>query len=184
MSDSLQAAEMPKLDAFDEEFGQEPAASARGRRRTIIRRLVMLAVLILGAGAVAALAFAWSSADGRLRLELQSIAPSPRTVAREAADEEIDRPRRRMDELESEVRELTRARQQADETIAALQATEKEMRNQLPPPMYWYSNPAALNPSIAHQSEPGGVALPSPRPTTPRRDARDVRGRQAPPAPQ
>jgi len=183
MSDSLQAAEMPKLDAFDEEFGQEPDAIARRRRRTIVRRLVMLAVLVIGAGAVAALAFAWSSADGRLRLELQSIAPSPRTVAREAAEEEIERLRRRMDELESEIRELTQARQQADVTIAALQAAEKETRKQLPPPMYWYSNPMALNPSIAHHSEPAGVA-PSPRPTTPRRDARDVRGRPAPPAPQ
>jgi hypothetical protein len=184
MSDSLQAAEMPKLDAFDEEFGQEPGAIARRRRHTIVRRLVMLAVLVIGVGAVAALAFAWSSADGRLRLELQSIAPSPRSAAREAAEEEIDRLRRRMDELESEVRDLTQARQQADETIVALQAAEKETRNQLPPPMYWYSNPAALNPSIAHQSGPGGVVPPSSRPTTPRRDARDVRGRTAPPAPQ
>jgi hypothetical protein len=184
MSDSLQAAEMPKLDAFDEEFGQDPVAVARVRRGKIARRLVMLAVVVLCAGAIAALGFAWSSADGRLRLELQSIAPSPRTVAREGAEEEIDRLRRRMDELEGEVRELTQARQQADDTIATLQAAEKETHNQLPPPVYWYSNPAALNLSIAHQSEPGGVALPSPRPTTPRRDARDARGRQSPPAPQ
>jgi threonine dehydrogenase-like Zn-dependent dehydrogenase len=183
MSDSLQAAEMPKLDAFDEEFGQDPVAVASVRRGKIVRRLVMLAVVVLCAGAIAALAFAWSSADGRLRLELQSIAPSPRTVAREGSEEEIDRLRRRMDELEGEVRELTQARQQADDTIAALQAVEKETHNQ-PPPIYWYSNPAALNLSIAHQSEPGGVALPSPRPTTPRRDARDARGRQSPPAPQ
>src|SRR5437762_3122236 len=166
MSGSLQAAEMPKLDSFDEEFGQDPIAVAGVRRRTIVRRLVMLTIVALCAGAIAALAFAWSSADGRLRLELQSIAPAPRTVAREGAEEEIDRLRRRMDELESEVRELTQARQQADDTIAALQAAEKETRDQLPPPEHWYSNPAALNPSIAHQSGPGGVALPSPRPTT------------------
>jgi TolA-binding protein len=184
MSDSLQAAEMPKLDAFDEEFGQDPVAVARVRRGKIARRLVMLAVVVLCAATIAALAFAWSSADGRLRLEMQSIAPSPRTVAREGAEEEIDRLRRRMDELEGEVRELTQARQQADDTIAALQTAEKETRNQLPPPVYWYSNPVALNLSIAHQPEPGGVALPSPRPTTPRRDVRDIRGRQAPSAPQ
>jgi uncharacterized protein HemX len=182
MSDSLQAAEMPKLDAFDEEFGQDPVALTSVRRRKIVRRLVMLAVLILGAGAVAALVFAWSSADGRLRLELQSIIAPPQTVAREGAEEEIDRLRRRMDELESEIRELTQARQQADETIAALQET----LSQVPPPAYWYSDPAALNPSIAHHSESPGVALPSPRPTTPRRDARDVRSRERPtiPAPQ
>jgi len=178
MSDSLQAAEMPKLDAFDEEFGQDPVAVAGVRRRTIVRRLVMVAIVALCAGAIAVLVFAWSSADGRLRLELQSIASAPRTVAREAAEEEIDRLRRRMDELESEVRALTQARQQADDTIATLQA-EKEAHDHPPPAEHWYSNPAALNPSIAHQSGPGGVA-----PTTPRRDARDVRGRQAPPGPQ
>jgi septal ring factor EnvC (AmiA/AmiB activator) len=184
MSDSLQAAEMPKLDAFDEEFGQDPVAIANVRQRKIVRRLVMLAVVALCAGAIAVLAFAWSSADGRLRLELQSIAAPPRTVAREGAEEEIDRLRRRMDELESEVRELTQARQQADDTIAALQAAETETRNQLPPSVYWYSNPASLNPSIARQAEPGGVALPPPRPPASRRDVRDGRGRQAPPAPQ
>jgi hypothetical protein len=58
---------------------------------------------------------------GQLRLELQSITASPRTVACEGAGEEIERLRRRMGELEHEIRELTQARQQADDTIAALQ---------------------------------------------------------------
>jgi cell division septum initiation protein DivIVA len=141
----------------------------------------MLAVVALCAGTIAALAFAWSSADGQLRLELQSITASPRTVAREGAGEEIERLRRRMDELEHEIRELTQARQQADDTIAALQAAQQEARGQVLP-VYWYSNPAALHVIIANQPEPGGVALPSPRPTTPRRDARDVRARQTRPA--
>jgi hypothetical protein len=136
MSDPLQTAEMPKLDTFDEEFGQ--------------RRLVMLAVVALCAGTIAALAFAWSSADGQLRLELQSITPSPRTVAREGAEEEIGRLRRRMDEFELEIRELTQARQQADDTIAALQAAQQEARGQVPlqfvrpGPLGSFSGPAAL----------------------------------------
>jgi hypothetical protein len=62
--DPLQTAEMPKLDTFDEEFGQDPAAVVRRRRRKVVRRLVMLAVVALCAGTIAALAFAWSSADG------------------------------------------------------------------------------------------------------------------------
>src|SRR5262245_66649135 len=73
MSDPLQAAEMPQLDAFDEEFGQDSRVAVRGRRRKI-----MVAIVALCAGAIAALAFAWSSADGRLRLELQSITPDRR----------------------------------------------------------------------------------------------------------
>jgi hypothetical protein len=182
MSDPLQTAEMPKLDTFDEEFGQDPAAVVRRRRSKVVRRLVMLAVVALCAGTIAALAFAWSSADGQLRLELQSITPSPRTVAREGAEEEIGRLRRRMDEFELEIRELTQARQQADDTIAALQAAQQEARGQVPLPVYWYSNPAALHVIIANQPEPGGAALPSPRPTTPRRAARGVRAPQTRPA--
>ena len=182
MSDPLQTAEMPKLDTFDEEFGPDPAAVVRRRRSKVVRRLVMLAVVALCAGTIAALAFAWSSADGQLRLELQSITPSPRTVAREGAEEEIGRLRRRMDELELEIRELTQARQQADDTIAALQAPQQEARGQVPLPVYWYSNPAALHVIIANQPEPGGAALPSPRPTTPRRAARGVRAPQTRPA--
>jgi hypothetical protein len=61
MSDPLQGAEMPMLDAFDEEFGQDSSVAVRGRRRKI-----MLAIVALGTAAIAALAFGWSSADGRL----------------------------------------------------------------------------------------------------------------------
>jgi hypothetical protein len=56
MSHPLQAAEMPQLDAFDEEFGEDSSVGVRGRRRKI-----MVAIVALCAGAIAALAFAWSS---------------------------------------------------------------------------------------------------------------------------
>jgi hypothetical protein len=158
MSDRLRAAEMPKLHALDEEFEQDVDADVHGRRGKIVRRLLTLAVVTLGAGAIAALAFAWSAADGRLRLELQSMAPSPRTVAREAAEEKVDRLRRQMDALQNEIRELTQARQQAADAMAALQAAVQDARNHLSPPVYWYSNPAALNVTITSQPEPGGPA--------------------------
>src|SRR5258706_16368324 len=97
MSDRLHAAEMPRLHAFDEEFEEDVEAVVGGRRRKIIRRLLMIAVVVLGASAIAAVAVAWSAADGRPRLEFQSTAPFPRTVARETSEETGDRPRRQTD---------------------------------------------------------------------------------------
>jgi cell division protein FtsB len=158
MSDRLHAAEMPRLYAFDAEFEEDVEAGVGGRRRKIVGRLLMLAVVVLGAGAIAALVLAWSAADGRLRLELQSTAPSPRTVAHEAAEEKVDSLRRQVEALESEIRELTQGRQQAADAISALQAALQEARNHVPPPVYWYSNPAALNVTIARRPQSGGPA--------------------------
>jgi hypothetical protein len=176
MSDRLDAADMPRLDVLDDEFGRDPVELLRGRRRRILRRFATLAVVALGLGGIAALIFAWSNADGRLRLELQSATVTPRSVAREdAAEEEADRLRRRVDALETEVKELTQAQQQAAHTIAALTASAQEARSQVPPPTYWYSNPAALHAVIASKSE--HVAIPPRRPTPPRRETRDGRER-------
>jgi hypothetical protein len=158
MSDRLHAAEMPRLHAFDAEFDEDVDAVVGGRRRKIVQRLLMLAVVVIGACAIAALVLAWSAADGPLRLELQSTALSPRTVAREAMEEKVDRLRRQVEALESEIRELTQARQQAADAISALQAAVQEARNHAPPPVYWYSNPAALNVTVASQPEPRGPA--------------------------
>jgi hypothetical protein len=177
MSDRLHWAEMPRLDAFDEEFGQDPVAIQRGRRRRIVRRFWTLVAVALGTGAIAALALVWSTADGRLRLELQSAPPSPQSASREASDDELDRLRREMDALRNEIGELTRAQQQAADTIAALQAAEQEARSRHPPPVYWYSNPEALDLSIASEPSPG-VVLPPRRPTTARRESRGVRRRE------
>ncbi len=180
---------MPRLDVFDEEFGQDPVAILRVRRRRIVRRFWTLAAAALGLGVIAALVFAWSTADGRLRLELQSAASVPRAATREASNEELDRLRREVDALRTEISELAQAQQQAQQraadTIAALQAAEEEARSQAPAPAYWYSNPAALNPAIASQPQPSEVALPPRRPATGRRELRDVpRGRPAPVPPQ
>ncbi len=180
MSDRLDAAEMPRLDAFDEELGQDPAAVQRGRRRRIMRRLWTFAAVAVGAGALAALALAWSTVDGRLRLEPQSMGASPQNAGREAADEEIDRLLRQVDTLKSEIGELTQARQQAADTIAALTAAQEEARSRVPPPAYWYSNPAALSLGVASRPETGAAAPPSRRPATARRESRDVRKRGSP----
>src|SRR5262249_21716413 len=63
-------APMPRLDAFDEEFGPDPAAILRGQRRKTRLRLLTLLGVVVGAGVIGALALAWSTADGRLRPEL------------------------------------------------------------------------------------------------------------------
>src|SRR5215510_12790261 len=65
MPSRLDPAEMPRLDAFDEEFEQDPANILRAERRGL--RLLSLVGLALGAGVIGALALAWSTADGRLR---------------------------------------------------------------------------------------------------------------------
>jgi hypothetical protein len=146
MADKFDLADMPRLDVLDEELGENAAAVRRARRRRIIARLFMLVVVAAGLGAIGALAYAWSNADGRLRLELQSVAP--KSVQRAAAEEEIDRLRRQIEALKDEVKDLTEAQHQAAHTIAAMKAAEQELRRHAPAP-YWYSNPAALDPAIA-----------------------------------
>jgi hypothetical protein len=182
MSDGLHWAEMPRLDAFDEEFAQDPGAVLRERRRRIIRRLWTLAAIVLGVGTIAALALAWSKADGRLRLELQSVAPSPRSASREGPDDELNRLRREVDALRNEIGDLSqaqrRAQQEATDAIAALQAAEQDARSRLPPSEYWYSNPAALSLGVAGQTPPSVV--PPRRPPAAGRESRGARPREQP----
>jgi hypothetical protein len=176
MPSRLDPEEMPRLDAFDEEFGQDPEAILRGQRRKTRLRLLTLVGVVLGAGVIGALALAWSTADGQLRLELQSAATSPRNADRAGPDAEIDRLLRQLDALKNDVKELTEAQHQAAHTIAAMKAAEEDLRRHAPAP-YWYSNPAALNFAIANQPQSAGVAPPLRRPPTGRSESRDLRKR-------
>jgi hypothetical protein len=54
--------EMPRLDAFDEEFGREPVAVLRGQRRK--KRFSAVIGAALGAAIITALAWPWVNADG------------------------------------------------------------------------------------------------------------------------
>jgi hypothetical protein len=140
MPGRFDAAEMPRLDAFDKEFGQSPVAIQRRQQRKTRVRFWTSFSIALGVGVISVLALAWSAADGRLHLELQSavVTPiSPRT--REASDEELDRLRRQVEVLKNEINKLKDARKQMAQTIAALKNAEQESRHAVPSP-YWYSD--------------------------------------------
>ena len=166
MPGKTSAEEMPRLDAFDQEFGREPVAILRGHRRRIRLRTWVLIFVVLGAGVISALAVSWPNGDGLLRFELQSAAPLfQRSASREDSDEQIDRLRLEVDALKKVISDLTEAHRQAGETIAALQATaasqatEQEPRAPVPGE-FWHSNLAALNFGIAGQSQPPAAAPP------------------------
>jgi hypothetical protein len=167
------AVEMPRLDAFDQEFGREPVAIARGHRRKIKLKVWALICVLLGVGVIGALALGWPNGEGLPRFELQSAAPPfQRTAARDEADEQTDRLRREVDALKQEISELNEAQRQAGETIAALQSAEQESRAPVPEG-YWYSIPAALQFGIATQSQPRVTAPPLRRPAAARPEPRE-----------
>jgi len=166
--------DMPRLDVLDEEFGEETAAILHARRRRIGARLLMLAIVMLGLGAIGTIAFAWSNADGPLRFELQSAANRVEKRAAAPAQEEIERLRGELDALKNDIKELTEAQRQAAHTIATMKAAEEDLRRDVPPP-YWYSNPATLDLAIANQPQWAGVAPPPRRPAIARSESRGLR---------
>jgi hypothetical protein len=173
------AIQMPRLDAFDEEFGREPVAVLRGHRRRRLRFSTVLGA-VLGAAIITALAWPWISADGRLRSEIEALMPAAGT--RDAADEQINRLVREVDVLKKEVADLTEERQQAAERIASLEAAEQEPR-ELSPSAYWYSNLAALNYGMAAPPRPSIAPPPARRSATVRTEGRDGRRRESGGAP-
>jgi hypothetical protein len=139
MPTRLHPPDMPRLVMLDEEFGEDAAAP----------RLLMLAIVALGLGAIGALLFAWSNADGRLRFEPQSAATAQKSAELAAAQEEIERLRGELDALKNDLKET---QYQAAHTIARMKAAEVDLRRHVPPP-YWYSDPATLDLAIAKQPQ-------------------------------
>src|SRR5438132_2371695 len=117
MPGKFDAAEIRRLDASNEELGQDPVARTGARFWTAFS-------VALGVAVIGVLAFAWSAADGRLRLELKSAIVAPVSVR----THEIDRLRRQVGALKNEIAKLKDAREQT----AQMPAT------------YWYSDPTAL----------------------------------------
>jgi hypothetical protein len=155
----LDAAEMPTLRGFDEEFGQDAVATQLGEQR---RTRWTLVAVVLGVSIIGALIFAWSTVDGPLRLRPASAPSSPRNTEREGSRELVDRLLRQVEALKSEVRELREAQgqQQPAHAIAAIEA-ERDSRNRVSS-VHWYSDLAALSFGIESRPEPWGV-VPLPR---------------------
>jgi hypothetical protein len=162
--------EMPRLDAFDEEFGREPVAILRGQRRKGRLRFSIFVALLLCAGAASALAFAWRNGDSWLPFDVQS-ASLPQLASREGADDQVVRLRRQVEALRKEIGDLTEAQQRATDTIASLRA-EQDAREPAAS-AYWYSDLGALNFGIANPRPAGAAPARSARSEfrTRRRDA-------------
>jgi hypothetical protein len=155
------SANMPRLDAFDEEFGREPAAVLPARERTGSPRF--LARLLLAAAIIGLPVWAWLSANGHSASDGRSGPPALQAAAPEESGGQVDRLLSQVAALQQVIRDLTRAQQEASDSIAALKAAEQDSRNVTPG--YWYSDPAAL--SFGTGSPPRAVAAPS----VPRRSA-------------
>ena len=149
-----EAAEMPTLRGFDEEFGQAAGVTQLDRTRSI------LLAVALGAAILGGLTLAWLAVDGSVRPKIASSAPtSPRNTAPVESRELVDRLLSQVEALKSEGRELT-AKQQPAHAIAAIEA-EQESRNRAPP-VHWYSDLAALSSGVESRPEQWGV-VPLPR---------------------
>ena len=148
----LHAAEMPTLRGFDEEFGQAAGVTQLDRARSILLAGALGAVILGG------LTLVWVAVDGGVRPKGASAAPtSSQNTAPAESRELVDRLLTQVEALKSEVRELTEARQQPAHAIEA----EQESRNRAPP-VYWYSDAAALSSGAESRPEPWGV-VPLPR---------------------
>jgi hypothetical protein len=170
------ASELPRLDAFDEEFGREPVAILRGQQRKGGLRFSTFVVLLLGAGIISAMVLAWFNAEEWLHFEVQPAPSSPQLASREGSDTQIGRLRREIDALKKEIGQLTEAQQQAADTIASLKAAGLDSRDGASS-AYWYSDLAALHYGIASPPRPGTAAPAPPRSATARPEFRNSRRR-------
>jgi len=162
MRDRVDAGEMPKRDAFDEEFERDPVAILRAHGRRMRARFWILLLVLLACGG-GVLALAWPEVETWLLPQLQALLPATRSAAREDAEGQLDRLHQEVAALNRQLRDLTEAQRQAAETIAVLRAEQERH----PPSGYWYSETAALTFGIAGRREAGTGPVASP-PAPPR----------------
>jgi hypothetical protein len=151
---------VPSLEAFDQEFGRDPASRPERRRR--ILRLSTIVAFVLGAGIVAALALAWPETVSLLRAELPPGLMSSLPLPRDPAEVQNEQLLAELDALKQEVRELTQAQHEAATTIAGLMAAEQGSKSR-PVSGGWYLDVAVLNFPIASRPVPANAAPPAQR---------------------
>jgi hypothetical protein len=151
---------MPRLDAFDQEFGRDPGPYPRRRKR--ILRVSTIVAFLLGAGIVGALALAWPETISLLRAELPPGLMALLPLPRDPAEEQNEQLLAELEALKQEVRELTESQHEAATTIAGLKAAEQESKHRAALES-WYSNPAALNFVFASRPAAGNTPPPAQR---------------------
>jgi hypothetical protein len=163
----LDVAEMPTLRGFDEEFGRAAGVTQLDRTRSLLLAVALGAVILGGFTLVSV------AVDGGVRPKGASAAPtSPQITAPSESRELVDRLQSQAEALKGEVRELTEAQQQQQpaHAIAAIEA--KQESSNRAPPVYWYSDPAALSSGTESGLEPWAVVPLPRRPTSPRPTSR------------
>jgi hypothetical protein len=152
---NLDAAEMPRLHGFNEEFSPNGVAQV-GDRETPALIAVGLSVCIIGG-----LALASSTVNGGLRLTLGSAPTASRNTERDGSHELVDSLLLQVKALKGEIQQLREAQQHPTaQAITDIEANQK-FRNSVSS-VYWYSDPAALSIGIESQPDPLG-AVPLPR---------------------
>jgi hypothetical protein len=167
---------MPRLEAFDAEFGVEHEVLLLPQRRTGARLLAVVGVL-LGVGVVSALALAWQNGDERLLSLIRSAPLTAQTGSGERPEQQIDRLTREVAALKNEIRQLTEAQSQTIERGAPLSTGEDEPAD--PVASHWYSDPVALSYGIAGQPSPAVASAPPRRQGTARQETRNTRKRES-----
>src|SRR3954463_7677554 len=106
---------MPKLDAFDDEFGRERPDIVGHPKPNTGFRLSTVIGLALAAGVISALALGWPNTSGPSRSELQSESAAIQNSGekRENLDAAVNRLAREVEALKMENQELRQAQQQA-----------------------------------------------------------------------
>jgi hypothetical protein len=127
---AARAGVLPRLEAFDEEFGQEETDSLAPLRPNTGFKLSTVIGLALAAGVISALALGWPNGpegDNSTQAAMEKPEAAVARLTHEVAS------------LKRELRELTEEHQRAADTIAALQAEQANRALKT-----WYSDPAAL----------------------------------------
>jgi hypothetical protein len=162
---AARAGVIPRLDAFDEEFGRDESDSIPPPPPNTGFKLSTVIGLALAAGVISAVALGWPNGPLGDSKTSQGVAEAP-----EAA---VQRLTREVDMLKRDLQELADEHQRATSTIASLQAQQENRRLST-----WYSEPAGLIYGFTGQQSEANAAAPPPRRAVVRAKPREVQPRE------